>query len=143
MAMRVGGASESMSEINVTPFIDVCLVLLIIFMIVTPIILKGFDVNVPPKASDEEQQKYASALSQQLIISVTSDGRIKLNQEDITKGSLLAKLKDTFDRRGGKKVIFFNAEDEVPYGLAVEIMDILRLAGAETIGIVPETIKID
>ncbi|MBN2382927.1 biopolymer transporter ExbD [bacterium] len=141
MSMKVGGASESMSEINVTPFIDVCLVLLIIFMIVTPIILKGFDVSVPPKATEDEMKTYAASLSQQLIITLTSDGRIKLNQVEIAKAALLSEIKNTFERRGGKKLIFFNAEDDVLYGLAVEVMDILRLAGAETIGIVPETIK--
>lgn len=141
MAMKMGGGpSESMSEINVTPFIDVCLVLLIIFMIVTPMVLMGFDVNVPPKATDEEMQTYKS-LSEQLILTLTSDGRIKLNQEDIPMTLLLSRIKDVFERRGGKNVIFFNAEEEVLYGNAVEVMDILRQAGAETIGIVPETIK--
>jgi biopolymer transport protein ExbD len=135
-------ASESMSEINVTPFIDVCLVLLIIFMIVTPIVLKGFDVNVPPKASEEDMKKYSSSLSQQLILTLTSDGRIKINQEEIpSKQVLLTRVKDLFQARGGKRVIFFNAEDDVLYGMAVEVMDVLRQAGAETIGIVPETIK--
>ncbi|MFC1849907.1 ExbD/TolR family protein [candidate division CSSED10-310 bacterium] len=141
MSMKVGGASDSMSDINVTPFIDVCLVLLIIFMIVTPIVLKGFDINVPPKASEEDMKKYSRSLSQQLIITVTSDGRIKLNQEEIAKGLLLSRVIDVFEQRGGKKIIFFNAEDDTIYGLAVEVMDILKQAGAETIGIVPETIQ--
>lgn len=141
MAMKVSGSSESMSDINVTPFIDVCLVLLIIFMIVTPIIVLGFDVNVPPKASEEEMDKYAASLSQQLIVTLTSDGRIKLNQEEVPKVTLLTRIQDLFDRRGGKRLIFFNAEDDVLYGNAVEVMDILKEAGAETIGIVPETIE--
>lgn len=141
MGMAVGGGGDSMSDMNVTPFIDVCLVLLIIFMIVTPIILKGFDVNVPPKASDEDLAKFKKSLSQQLILTITSDGRINLNQEDIEKPFLVKRIKDLFERRGGKKIIFFNAENDVNYGLAVEVMDMLRQAGAETIGIVRETIK--
>lgn len=141
MGMNVGAGGDSMSEINVTPFIDVCLVLLIIFMIVTPIVLKGFNVNIPPKASDEEQKQFAQALSQQIILTLTSDGRIKLNQEEVPRQALLSRIVDLFERRGGKRVIFFNAEDDVLYGNAVDAMDVLRQAKAETIGIVIETIK--
>ena len=112
MAVSSGRADESMADINVTPFVDVCLVLLIIFMIVTPIILKGFDVNVPPKASEEEMEKYASQLSQQLIVTLTADGRVMLNQEEIQEPHdiyLKQRIEEVFELRGGKRLIFFNA----------------------------------
>ncbi|MFC1851157.1 ExbD/TolR family protein [candidate division CSSED10-310 bacterium] len=135
-------AADTMSSINVTPFIDVCLVLLIIFMIVTPFMVHGFNVQVPPMATKEEMLMYP-VLLKQLILTVTAEGNITLNQEEIHKSLLLPRIRDLFEHHNVKKVIYFNAEDKVLYGEAIEIMDILRQAGTITIGIVPETIRVD
>jgi len=130
-------SSSAISQINVTPFIDVCLVLLIIFMVITPMILKGFDVSIPPKANEQDNYNNHTYFNRQLILTVTAEGRILLNQEEIIAELLKSRLHDLFQLRRDK-VIFFNAEDAVPYGLTVQIMDITRAAGAETIGIITE-----
>ena len=140
MSMRGGGGTGFRSEINITPLVDVVLVLLIIFMVATPIMEMGLDVEVPPKVDVTAAQ--SAAEKTQLVIVVKRDG-IYLN--DTKVGSLQA-LRDAIasqmqGRTAAEKVVFVNAEDQVPFDQAVAAMDAAREAGAQKVGFLTETVR--
>jgi biopolymer transport protein ExbD len=138
MAMGVGGGlSQNQSSINVTPLIDVLLVLLIIFMMVTPILTKALQSDIPQKVDEPLPAEYTE---KQLVVRMTADGRLLLNREEIGLSSLPGRLRDVFAQRGGKRVIFLDADNGVLYGTVVEVMDLCRDGGVETIGVVPDSI---
>ena len=117
------------SEINVTPLVDVCLVLLIIFMVVIPILQMGYPVTTPPARPVD-----GPAPSDQLIVRLAADGRMFLNRQEVAAGELATRLQQaTVDR--GKKLVFFAAAGELPYGQVADFMDLVRSNGAETLGI--------
>jgi biopolymer transport protein ExbD len=132
-----GGLSRSQSSINVTPLIDVLLVLLIIFMVVTPILTKAMESDIPQKVDQPLPAEYTE---KQLVVRVTADGRVMLNREEVGLSSLPSRLRDVFTQRGGKRVIFLDADNSVFYGTVVEVMDLCRDGGVETIGVVPDSI---
>ena len=128
------------SEINITPLVDVVLVLLIIFMVATPILQMGMDVEVPPKVEVTAAQ--AAAEKSQLVVIVKHDG-IYLND---TKVDSLKALRDAIGsqmtaRAAADRVVFVNAEDQVPFDQAVAAMDVAREAGAAKVGFLTETVK--
>jgi biopolymer transport protein ExbD len=138
MAMAVGKTSALNSDINVTPLVDVVLVLLIIFMVLTPLMQLGYDVNVPPKKT-----ALASEVSskQQLIVTQIQPKEVYLNREKIDVAQLPLRLTE-FLRNRGDKTVFYSADDELNYGQVVTTMDIIRNAGAEKIGIITEKVTI-
>ncbi len=138
MAMGLGGLSQNQSNINITPLIDVLLVLLIIFMLVTPILTKAMRSDIPQKVDQPLPAEYTE---KQLVVRVAADGRLFLNRDEVNLGGLTDRLRDVFASRGGKKVIFLDADNRVPYATVVEVMDLCRDAGTETIGIVPDSIS--
>ena len=138
MAMNLGGKASLQSDINVTPLVDVVLVLLIIFMVVTPLLQMGYDVNVPPKATAE-----ASAVisKDQLVVTQISKDKIFLNREQIDATQLPLRLTEILKHRRDKTV-FFSADDELNYGMVMETMDIIRNAGADRVGIITDKVTI-
>jgi biopolymer transport protein TolR len=135
MAMDVGGKkSGPKSEINVTPLIDVVLVLLIIFMVLTPSMLKNIPMMVPDKAEDDTP---AMPPDSALMVEYTANRELTVNSEAVAVEALAAKLQDRLKARR-QKVVFFKAEDKAPYGEVVRLLDIARGAGAETLAIVTE-----
>src|ERR1051325_5242705 len=134
MAMGVGNLGSLKSDINVTPLVDVVLVLLIIFMVLTPLLQMGYDVNVPPKATAEAS---AVITKEQLIVTQKEPGKVYLNREVIDIHQLPLRLTDILKHRSDKTV-FFSADDELNYGAVMNTMDIIRNAGAERIGIITE-----
>jgi biopolymer transport protein TolR len=138
MAMATGSPRALNSDINVTPLVDVVLVLLIIFMVLTPLMQLGYDVNVPPKKT-----ALASEVSskQQLIITQVQPNQVFLNREKIDITQLPIRLTE-FLRSRGDKTVFYSADDELNYGHVVKTMDIIRNSGAEKIGIITETVTI-
>ena len=140
MAMAgVGGAPGSYkSDINITPLVDVVLVLLIIFIVITPLLQMGYDVKVPPKATVESPPPSLD----QLIVSVTAQNRIYLNKEPLEKQSLALRLSEILKNRRDKTV-FFSGDDAAAYGEVASVMDIVRTAGANNIGIVLETVPVE
>ena len=127
-----GGKGRVRSDINITPLVDVVLVLLIIFMVMTPILLKQLDVKVPEKA-DAELQTPPPAQSQ-AVLKITAEGQLTLNGEPLPRDRLADTVRDTFAPRR-EKLLFFDIDDQANYGLVVEVMDTCRGAGVKTLGI--------
>ena len=127
------GARPAMSEINVTPFVDVMLVLLIIFMVTAPLIQQGIEVDLPKTrseglASDEER----------LVVTVKKGGQIFVQRAQVELAELETKLTAILETRANKEV-FLRADDKVAYGIVAKTLASLRRSGAERIGMVTES----
>ena len=119
-------------DINVTPFVDVVLVLLIIFMVTAPLMLQGMDVNLPQTTTQPIRMPNAP-----LVLTVTKDGKYSLARKIIPADELQQKLEAVFDARGSKEV-FLRADEAAPYGVVVKALAAARRAGATRLGIVTE-----
>ena len=128
MAMSAEAAAESKSEINITPLVDVVLVLLIIFMVVIPMLQMGYDVNTPPESRD---QRRAAADDDQLIVRMDANGA-DLHQQGAGRpgASSRARLREAIKNRESK-IVFFAADGELPYDQVADFMDLCREAGEE------------
>jgi biopolymer transport protein TolR len=131
MAFSTGGKGIR-TDINVTPLIDVVLVLLIVFMVMVPKLLNQTPADVPPKAPDTLDTPPPS--TDQLVVTVAEDGRIAINNEAVPFDGLAEKVRTLLQNRS-KKLMFFNPDDAAPYGEVVKVMDVCRGAGVKTIGI--------
>jgi biopolymer transport protein TolR len=138
MAMSLGGKGSLQSDINVTPLVDVVLVLLIIFMVVTPLLQMGYDVNVPPKATADTSQVISK---EQLVVTQVNKDKVYLNREQVDIKQLPLRLSDILKHRRDKTV-FYSADDDLNYGFVMETMDLIRNAGADRIGIITDKVTI-
>lgn len=132
MAISTGKKGALVSEINVTPFVDVMLVLLIIFMVTAPLMTLGFDVDLP-------KTKTVDVLptdSDHLVLSVSADGKMYLDEYAVDAADLEEYLKTMVKEKD--KQLFLQADRSVPYGTVVEIMGRAKAAGIDNIGIVAE-----
>jgi biopolymer transport protein ExbD len=133
MAFSVGGAKGRPSgEINVTPLIDIVLVLLIIFMVMTPVMLKELVAKVPQKSTELVPQPPGE---NPIIVELDAADRVQLNGETIAPEALGAQVGERL-RHDRQKVVFFKIDDEASYGSAVRVMDVCKGAGAATLGII-------
>jgi biopolymer transport protein ExbD len=131
--MEVGGNKRGVrSEINVTPLVDVVLVLLIIFMVLTPSTLKHLTAAVPKKP-DEPSPPAPTDTS--IIVEYTANRELTVNSESVAVEGLSSALTERL-RGSRQKVVFFKAEDDAPYGEVVRLMDIARGVGAQTLAVV-------
>lgn len=138
MGAEVGGSKASVRPtINVTPLVDVVLVLLIIFLVVTPMLTKLFLVQVPPQETEAVPN---TQTDDQVVLKLESDGRLLMNGQVLALDALDEKLRRVFAKLD-PDVVFFDAADNAPFGEAVKVMDIARGAGAVTVGLVTEPIK--
>ena len=140
MAFTAGGTGAVKSEINITPLVDVVLVLLIIFMVATPILQMGLDVEVPPKVEVTTAQPQPD--QNQLVITVKRDG-IYLNTQKMASPQALASAigAQMRGRALADKVVFINSEDQVPFDRAVQAMDAAHEGGAAKIGFLTDAPK--
>ena len=123
---------RALSEINVTPFVDVMLVLLIIFMVTAPLMQQGIDVDLPETTTQPIRVK-----SEPLILSVKSDGTYFIGRTEVAEAELVPKLEAIFDARGSYD-LFLRADKKAPYGVVVTAMAAARAAGSKQLGIVTE-----
>lgn len=141
MAIQLGaqkGGRGVRPEMNVTPLVDVVLVLLIIFMVVTPLMQKKFWVNVP-KEADEEAAPPPARASAPIVVTYGADGALRLNGEAMARAELARRLQRALAARGDG-LVFFDADDDADLGAAIAIMDLARESGAGTVAISPRVI---
>lgn len=132
MGANVGGGGKFVSEINVTPFVDVMLVLLIIFMVATPMMSQGIDVDLP----QTKQVEVLPTESENMVMTVRQDGKIFLDEYPVELDDLEGKLQMLVKEKN--KTLFLQADKNVPYGTVVDIMGRIKAVGIEKLGVVAE-----
>lgn len=130
-----GNNNSLMSDINVTPFVDVMLVLLIIFMVTAPMMVQGIDVSLP-----EATAKPLASEKELLIITINNNNQIFINDYEVTLGFLQDKLANVLEGRSDREV-YFRADKDIAYGMVVQVMSEIKGAGVEKLGMV--TIPLD
>ena len=131
--MDVGGGDKKlMSEINVTPLVDVMLVLLIIFMVAAPMMMQGMDVQLP-----QTKAKAISSRDERLVVSLNKNQEIFINEYRVTRSELQEKLKILYQNKKEGEV-FLRADRSLPYGFVIQIMSDIKNAGIEKLGMVTE-----
>jgi biopolymer transport protein ExbD/biopolymer transport protein TolR len=134
MGMSAGGKKGGLSgDINITPMIDILLVLLIIFMVVQQEMQKGLSVQVPPLITEEQA---AAAPQDQIVLEIQAGGRFLLNSDPIQRAQLQSRISQVFAPRP-RKVIFLQGAEDATYGDVAFAVDVVRAAGVEIVGIVP------
>lgn len=134
--MNIGtnrGPRSLVADINVTPFVDVMLVLLVIFMVTAPMMMQGVDVKLPQVQTPAIETK-----EERLVITVTGDRKIFVNEYEVSFQDLIPKLEAIYANRSGKAGVFIRADETLPYGFVMEVMGKIRQAGIEEIGMVTE-----
>jgi biopolymer transport protein TolR len=132
--MQVGGGGALRSDINVTPLVDVVLVLLIIFMVITPVVQMGYLVRVPPKAPANLPP---SAVQDQIILRLMPDNRILINKDEVPADQFAQRIRDIL-HGNTSKMVFFSGSRDVDYESTMRFLDMARAAGAKNIGIIVE-----
>lgn len=132
VSLRPTSRKRPLAEINVTPFVDVMLVLLVIFMVTAPLLYQGMDVNLPETTTQPLRVR-----NEPLILSVQKKGQIFVGRKEVPMAELRAKLEALFEARDSTDV-FLRADRDAPYGLVVKAMAAAREAGATRMGIVTE-----
>ncbi len=132
--MQVGGSGTVRSDINVTPLVDVVLVLLIIFMVMTPVIQMGYLVKVPPKAPANIPP---SAVQDQIVLRLAAGPRVLINKEEMSMEQFPNRIREVL-RGNSSKMVFFSGGREVDYETTMKFLDLARASGAKNIGIIVE-----
>jgi len=142
MAMNLGGGDGKTPTpyMNVTPLVDICLVVLIIFMIVTPLMTKVFWLNLPKKDENAENKPQPTESSNKpLVMTVDKSGTIRVNKTVLKPSEVVPRLPRMLAAQK-RKVLYFDAHDEVSYGEAMRVMDLARNGGARSIAILTQNV---
>ncbi len=133
--MISGGSNDRlMSDINVTPFVDVMLVLLIIFMVTAPMMMQGIDISLP-----EATSKPLVSETEQLLITIDKDNQVYINDYKVALDFLQEKLSKILESRANREV-YLRADKDISYGMVVHVMSEIKEAGVEKLGMVTEPI---
>ncbi|MBI4378047.1 MAG: ExbD/TolR family protein [Nitrospinae bacterium] len=126
--------TTTLSEINVTPFIDVMLVLLVIFMVTTPLLEKGINVDLPKEPAKDVD------VIEKSVITVNKNHEIFFNETRVSLDDIETFLKNAYSRKMDKE-IFLRADRELPYGFVIKVMSKIKNAGIERVGMVTEPVE--
>jgi biopolymer transport protein TolR len=135
MMNNATGGKRFMSDINVTPLVDVMLVLLIIFMVTAPMMMEGVEVNLP-----QTEAKQMKTEEDPLILTVDRQGHIHIEKHTIKLEELEVKVKKIFQYRRDKEILL-RADKEVPYGFVIQVMAAIKRAGITKLGMVTEPLE--
>jgi len=136
--MQVGTKGGPKSDINITPYIDILLVLLIIFMVITPVRQMDLDVKVPQASQDDGAKSVVDP--NVIVVSIGESAKIAINQEETTIVQLGSKLQEIYSKRANKNM-FVSASAKLPYGDVVRVIDIAKGAGVGDVGLLTEEIR--
>jgi len=128
-----GGKGGVKSDINVTPLVDVMLVLLIIMMIVAPLLQKGVDVKLPTASNTTDKPE----TQDQTVVAVTADGRLHLNSREVAEGDLAQRVAEVLETKK-ERIVLIKADEDAAYGRVMAAMDALRKAQIEDMGLITE-----
>lgn len=139
MSMAVGGSSEGpKAEINMTPMIDVLLVLIIIFMVITPNIPKGLDALVPQPNPNKVQTQTPN--DRTIVIQIDAMKNLKINQDDVTEFTLGPRLEDIFKSRN-ERVAFVKGDPDLDFKEVAKVIDIAKGAGIDKVGLITRAVE--
>jgi len=134
MGMQVGESKGgAVAEMNVVPLIDILLVLLIIFMVITPLTPKGLDALVPQPNPNQQQNQELE--NKTVVVQVTKDGKVKINQQDTTWDQLGPRMEQIFKERA-EKVAFVKGDNDVLFMDVAKAIDIMKGAGIDKVGLI-------
>ena len=134
MSMNLGSSSGVKSDINVTPLVDVMLVLLIIMMIVAPLLQQGVAVTLPVATNTSEKPE----TQEQTVLAITADKRLFVNAVQVAEQDLPRRMEQVLEEKK-EKIVIIKADVDVEYGAVMSAMDTLRASGIEDMGLITET----